>query len=107
MSARILRDRQEAAAAAVRRLGMPGENGSEAVLVQTKAVATYPTIASAFFACTPLQVDGSEVEGTGVTFVPDASRTIFAYNLGTKIPPVGTRLIAHSCSGRWTFLFNG
>jgi len=107
MSTRILRERQEAASAAVRRLSPPGLEGSEAVLVQTKAVAAYPTSANAFFACTPLRIDGAEAEGAGATFTPDGSRTIFAYNLGTRTPPVGTRLIAQSCGGRWTFRHDG
>lgn len=104
---RILRDRQEEAQAAFRRLAAAGDDGSTAALVQTKAVATYPTAASAFFACSPLRVDGPEVEGSAAVFAADASRTIFAYNLGAKAPPVGTKLVVHSCGGRWTFRYDG
>jgi hypothetical protein len=88
-------------------MAAPGEDGSEAALVQTKSAGAYPTIASAFYACSPVRLQGSEVEGAGVTFVPDSSRTIFAFNLGTKAPPLGTKLIAHACGGRWTFRYDG
>ena len=83
------------------------EGGSEAALVQTKAAGSYPTNANAFYACTPLRVDGAEVEGAPVAFVPEPSRTIFAYNLGSKVPPAGTKAVAHSCGGRWTFRYDG
>ena len=104
---RILRDRQEEAEAAFRRLAAAGDDGSTAMLAQTKVLATYPTSASAFFACSPLRVDGAEAEAAAATFTPDASRTIFAYNLGAKAPPVGTRLLVQSCGGRWTFRYDG
>jgi hypothetical protein len=105
--ARILRDRHEAAVAADGRAARFAEDGSVAVLVQTKAVAAYPTSANAFFACSPVSIDGPETEGAAATFVADPARTIFAYNLGTRVPPVGARLIAQSCSGRWTFRYEG
>ena len=105
--ARILRERQDEAASSVRRMASSHEAGSEAALVRTKRVGTYPAAVAAFYACTPLRIDGAEVEGAGVTFVPDSSRTLYAYNLGTKIPPEGTRVIAHSCGGRWTFRYDG
>lgn len=104
---RLLRDRQEEADAAFRRLAAAGDDGSTAMLVQTKAFATYPTSASAFFACSPLRVDGPEVEGSAASFSSDDSRTVFAYNLGAKAPPVGARLLVHSCGGRWTFRYDG
>lgn len=105
--ARVMRGRQDDAAAAVRRLVTAGHHGSEAVLAQTKAVGTYPTNASAFYACTPLKVEGAETEGAAATFSADASRTVMSFNLGTKVPPLGTKLIVHSCDGRWTFRYDG
>lgn len=104
---RILRDRQEAAVAAEGRAARFAEDGSVALLVQTKAVGTYPTSANAFFACSPVSIDGAETEGAAASFVVDAARTIFVYNLGSNVPPVGAKLIAQSCSGRWTFRFEG
>ena len=105
--ARILRDRQEAAIAADGRAARFAEDGSVALLVQTKAVGSYPTSANTFFACSPVTIDGPESEGAAASFVADPARTIFAYNLGSRVPPVGARLIAQSCSGRWTFRFEG
>ena len=105
--ARILRDRQEAALAATDRAATFAEDGSVAILVQTKAIAVYPTTANAFYACSPVRLDGLESEGAAVIFIADLSRTHFVYNLGSQIPPIGTKLIAQSCSGRWTFRFDG
>ncbi|OJW18801.1 MAG: hypothetical protein BGO49_17410 [Planctomycetales bacterium 71-10] len=105
--ARVMRGRQEDAASAVRRQTSAGLHGSEAVLVQTMARGNYPTIASAFYACTPLRIDGPETEGASATFSVDSSRTIMALNLGSKSPPVGTKLIIHSSGGRWAFRYDG
>ncbi|QEH38637.1 hypothetical protein OJF2_72430 [Aquisphaera giovannonii] len=104
---RILRDRQADTLALVDKLSAPPQVGSVAVLAQTKAVATYPGVASAFFACAPIEVDGPETEGAAATFTADASRTIYALNLGTRLPPLGTKVILHACGGRWTFRFDG
>ena len=105
--ARILRDRQEAAVAADGRAARFAEDGSVALLVQTKAVGTYPTSSNAFFACSPVRIDGPETEGGAAIFVADPARTIFVYNLGAHVPPIGAKLVAQSCSGRWTFRFEG
>lgn len=105
--ARVMRGRQEDAASAARRSIADGHHGSEAVLAQTKVRGTYPSVASAVYACTPLRIDGTESEGSGATFSADDSRTIMAFNLGSKAPPVGTKLIVHSCGGRWAFRYDG
>jgi hypothetical protein len=105
--ARILRDRQESAIAADARAARFAEDGSVALLVQTRTVEIYPTTPNAFFACSPVRIDGPETEGAEATFAADATRTIFVYNLGTRVPPVGAVLIAQSCGGRWTFRFEG
>ena len=105
--ARVMRIRQEDATSAARRLTSAGLYGSEAVLVQTTARGNYPKAASAFYACTPLRIDGPETEGAGAAFSVDPSRTIMALNLGSKSPPVGTKLIIHSSGGRWAFRYDG
>lgn len=105
--ARVMRSRQEDTASAVRRQTAVGLYGSEAVLVQTTASGNYPKAASAFYACSPLRIDGPETEGAGAAFSVDSSRTIMALNLGSKAPPVGTKLIIHSSGGRWAFRFDG
>ena len=104
---RILRDRQSAASALVHRLVPFAEDGAVAILAQTTTVSSYPTVPAAFYACSPLQVDGPETEGATATFTEDATRTIYAFNLGTQVPPEGTRIIAHACGGRWTFRYDG
>ncbi len=105
--ARIMRERQETAASAIQRLSPSSQNGSEAMVARTKVRGTYPAVASAFYACGPLRIDGPETEGAAVTFTEDLSRTIMALNVGSKVPPVGTKLIIHSSGGRWTFRYDG
>jgi len=78
-----------------------------AILAQTRVAVSYPTGATAFYACSPLQVDGPEIEGAAATFTQDSSRIIYAFNLGTQVPPVGTQIIAHACGGRWVFRYDG
>src|SRR4051812_24792422 len=104
---RILRDRFAAGRAAVDRLAPFAEDGTVAVLAQTKVASAYPTVPGAFYACVPLSIDGPETEGAAAGFTADPTRTIFALNVGTQVPPAGTNVIAHSCGGRWTFRYDG
>lgn len=104
--ARLLRDRQAAAFAATTRLVSSAEEGSAAILVQTRAVGPYPTAPGAFYACSPVSIEGPETEGAAAAFLTDFSRVLSVYNLGDAIPPVGSKLIAHSCGGRWVFRFD-
>jgi hypothetical protein len=104
---RILREQQAAILAAADRVSNVAEEGSVATLAQTTTVAAYPTVAGAFYACIPLWADGAETEGAAAVFTAVGSRTIYAYNLGSQIPPAGTKIIAHSCGGRWMFQFSG
>lgn len=104
--ARVLRDRQEAAFAATDRQAWFAEEGSAAILVQTRAETNYPMTPGAFYACSPVSIDGPETEGAAAAFLTDASRLLFVYNLGTGIPPVGSKLVAHSCGGRWVARFD-
>ncbi|MFO0892144.1 MAG: hypothetical protein U0790_23775 [Isosphaeraceae bacterium] len=104
---RTLRERQQERAAAADRRIAPGEDGGLAVLAQTVAINLYPTAAGACYACVPLQVEGPEEEGAAPSFVADASRTIHAFNLGSQVPPVNTKVILHACGGRWTFRHDG
>lgn len=83
-------------------------SGSSSVdLVQTITVTTYPALVSAFFAVTPLLVDGTEREGAVASFTPDPSRTFYAYNMGTQIPPPGTKLLVAEAGGRKVFRYDG
>ena len=104
---RVLREQLEAIRSTSLRRVAVVEDGAVAILAQTTVVKNYPTAAGAYYACTPLQVDGPEVEGAEATFTSSGARTINAFNLGQGIPPVGTKVIAHACGGRWTFRFDG
>jgi hypothetical protein len=104
---RILREQQAATLATADRLATFAEDGTVAILAQTTTVTTYPTVPGAFYACVPLWIDGPETEGATAAFTFNGTRTIYAFNLGTQVPPVGTRIIAHSCGGRWAFRYDG
>ncbi len=107
---RVLRNRQAVARDALdSSLGGGELFGSPAEVVQTTTVSTYPTVAGAFYACVPCDIDGAEVEGGTATYVPRAGASpIYCLNLGTSIPPVGTTLLVHGVgSGRWTFRYDG
>lgn len=107
MEDRIYRARLDAARAEAERREADAEAGSESAVLRTKAVGTYPTAAGSYFACSPVAVGGAEAEGTAATLSVDTSRTIYAYNLGSSIPPSGTYLVAHAAGGRWTFRYDG
>jgi hypothetical protein len=104
---RILRERQTLIRATSDRIAPFVEDGSVAILAKTTTVSVYPTVPGACYACVPLQVDGPEIEGAAASFTADPSRTLFAFNLGKAVPPVGTKLIATSCGGRWSFRYDG
>ena len=104
---RILRERQAATRAAALRLAPFAEEGAVAVLAETTMVSKYPTAAGVFYACLPVTVDGAETEGAAADFHADLTRTFYALNLGSQVPPRGTLNIAHACGGRWTFRYDG
>jgi hypothetical protein len=105
---RILRGRQAAAEDALDRAAATSDNfGSAAMCAVTTTVTTYPTTAAAFFACNPEMLTGAETEGAAATFTTDTATVVYALNLGTAIPGVGTKLVIHSAGGRWTFRYDG
>ena len=69
-------------------------------------VSTYPTTASAFFACLPTDIDGNEAEGASATYVQESSTVFYAWNAGTQVPPVGTAIVCHAVGGRWVFRYD-
>jgi hypothetical protein len=91
----------------VDRLDIGGAEGSLAQLLTTVTITTYPTTAGAFYAGNPTYVNGTETEGGVASYSPDPSQVIYAYNLGTTVPPEGTRVIAHAVGGRWAFRYDG
>jgi hypothetical protein len=104
---RILRERQLAANSALDRSGGQNPYGSAAACVITTTVTTYPTSAAEFYACNPELLTGTETEGTAVTFTADTATVLYAVNVGTAIPPNGTKLVIHSAGGRWVFRYDG
>lgn len=103
---RVIRDRQQAADGGLdREIGRAPE-GSAALLAQTSTVSAYPTTASAFFACLPMDIDGSETEGASATYVKESSSVFYAWNAGTQIPPIGTTIVCHAVGGRWVFRYD-
>jgi hypothetical protein len=104
---RILRDRLAKIDDALD-VSTPDESFASAALVAiTTTVATYPTSAGEFFACHPSLLAGAETEGATPTFADDANTVVYALNLGSAIPPSGTRIVCHSVGGRWAFRFDG
>ena len=100
---RILRDRQTAASDRLDRSTGQDPYGSAAMCVITTTVTTYPVSAAEFYACNPELLTGSEAEGATPTFTADIATIIYALNLGTAIPPNGTKLVIHGTGGRWCF----
>lgn len=82
-------------------------DATPAMLLRTTVVATYPTGASSFYAVNPVFMDGAETEGSTAAFHEDVTRTFYALNLGTVVPPQGTIVIGHSVGGRFVFRYDG
>jgi hypothetical protein len=104
---RILRDRLATSTSALDRVAVDGPYGSAAMCVITTTVTTYPTVAAAFYACNPTLLTGAETEGAVPTFTDDANTVVYALNVGTAIPPNGTRVVIHAAGGRWEFRYDG
>jgi len=98
-----LRDRQATLRDDLDRMSDDGPDGSEAMLLRTFTETTYPTVASAEYACHPVTIDVDETEGATPTLAPDTDVTIYALNVGTEIPDEGTDIPADVVGGRVTF----
>jgi hypothetical protein len=79
--------------------------GGPCLVLQTTAIKAYPTAAQSFFACVPVSVLGAEVEG-GQALLTSLIPTVFAFNLGTTLPPLGTNVIASFVGNRWVFRYD-
>jgi hypothetical protein len=104
---RILRERVAALDAALDRSAIGGMDGSAAAVVVTATKTTYPTVAAQYYACHPIWISGNTTEGTAATYHTDTATWVYAVNLGTAIPPSGTKILTHSVGGRWVFRFDG
>jgi hypothetical protein len=80
--------------------------GMPCLLAQTTTISSYPSSAQNFYACTPLSVLGAEDEGGQGTITPGSS-TFLALNLGTAVPPAGSKVLATFVDNRWVFRFDG
>lgn len=97
------RDRLAALRDEMDRMDDDGPDGSDAALLRTFTETTYPTTAVAVYACHLVSIDCDETEDATPTFTPDTSQVVYAANLGTEIPAIGTDVIGHVSGGRWTF----
>jgi hypothetical protein len=104
---RTERERQKALSGVLDRVVPFAADGSTALLVTTTTVTVYPTTAGAFYASNPTEIDGSEVEGGAAAYTPDASQVVYVLNVGSQVPPVGTRVVAHAVGGRWVCRYDG
>jgi hypothetical protein len=104
---RIERERQKALSGVLDRVAFAVGDGSAALLVTTTKLTTYPTTAGAFYASNPTEIDGNEVEGGTASYSADATQVVYILNVGTQIPPAGTRVVAHAVGGRWVFRYDG
>ncbi len=104
---RIERERQKALSGVLDRVTPFSADGSAALLVTTTTVSTYPTLAGAFYASNPTEIDGSEIEGGPASYTVDATKVVYVLNVGMQVPPVGTRVVAHAVGGRWVFRYDG
>jgi hypothetical protein len=104
---RILRDRQTAAETQLDRAATADDSGSAALCAITTTVSSYPTSAAVGYAMNPQILGGTEAEGATPSFSADTSTVVYAFNLGSAIPPSGTMIVIHAVGGRWVFRFDG
>lgn len=82
-----------------------GDGGAVTVLAVTTTLGAYPTSAARFYVCGPLDVLGTETEGSsGVT--SSAGGSILALNTGSGIPPNGTQVVVTFVGNRWVFRYD-
>jgi hypothetical protein len=104
--AKRLRVRDAALADDLLRLQTPPAEGAPCLVANTTTLGSYPSAPSSFFACNPLTVLGTEVEG-GTGIITTDSATFFAYNLGSAVPPQGTAVLVTFVGNRWVFRYDG
>src|SRR5579872_6620269 len=107
MSTRIERERHLAFERVVDQIPTGDDGGSAARLVTTTTITTYPTSAAEFYAANPTEIDGTETEGGSASYTVDADQVLYVLNVGTAIPPSGTRVVAHAVGGRWVMRYDG
>lgn len=81
-------------------------DGAPSMLLQTFTQTTYPTTAARVYACRPVRATAALTEGATASYVVDSTRTYYAANLGSAIPPSGTRVVAVQRNGSWVFRYD-
>lgn len=104
---RALRERLADLQRQLDRVPPPDPSSHVTQVFQTVKVKTYPTAAGAFYALTPVDLSGTEVEGGTATLSPraSASRIDYGFNIGASIPPVGTFLKGTKQDGFWVIQY--
>jgi hypothetical protein len=77
-----------------------------ALVALTFQESSYPAQAKCLYACKVQLVGGPEAEGASGTLTPTTA-TIYAYNLGSAVPPQATAILATQVGDRWTFRYDG
>ena len=103
--AKRLRVRDNALAGVLSVLPAVVDVGSPCLVAQTTKLGIYPAGAGQFFACVPVAVLGTEVEGGPAIFTAQTS-TFFALNLGGVVPPQGTNVVVTFVGNRWVFRYD-
>lgn len=103
--ARRLRIRETTLADDLKRQLSDPSQGSPSHVAQTIVLSSYPTTAQCYYACQPVTVLGTEVEG-GLGSTSVLTSTFFCLNLGSAIPPAGTQILATFVGNRWVFRYD-
>jgi hypothetical protein len=103
---RTERDRLAGLADQLDRAREDQSEATAAVVGVTFAESAYPSQAQGLFACRVQTVGGLETEGAPGSLTPTTA-TIYAYNLGSALPPQGTAILAVQVGDRWTFRYDG
>jgi hypothetical protein len=88
------------------RLAQPNPYVHRSLVVITTTVTAYPTVAQSVYACLQSDPTVAESEGATATYA-NGTGILYALNVGTAVPPPGTRLILEAVKGKWLFRFDG
>lgn len=87
--------------------GTGASQGASTVLVKTSTKGSYPMDPDRYFYCQCCRIGGPEVEGGDGTVDPIGGAFLYAYNIGSRVPPSGTVLHATFVAGRWIIRYDG
>lgn len=80
--------------------------GSTSLVVVTTTDGSYPVVAGTWYTVQVTELSGDEKEGGTVSATTPSGTAFYALNLGTAIPPIGTKLVITQLDGIWTFTYN-